>query len=944
MRDHVRVRRLEQVPLLGGVREVDVGGHDAAGHRIGGIAVVRPRHRAVLAAVRFLKRLKVARHRILRLAVGDALVEERLRLLHQRRLGLDLLFRERQHRDLQHLAGAHRGVVFARDGKRQLDGLRLRARKPAVHLRCVAVRHKGVARSRVLHRVVGAVDADRVRAGQLQIGGHRAQLHRRARPLLRDVASHERRINLLLQLLLLRRNLLGVALDDEVEPLLAYRLGDVRSAESDGRHERRPLIERRTRYPARTLVVPRVPFDLNGVAFGIPAHLRPRNAADLVGQRHVLRDGLGRIALRERDGKVLGRRFERGADRLLVPRNHRSRLRLVRNRPLALAGKRELDIRGTGQRERGNPPARFFGQVVRERYGAVGVVVGAGHAHRHRIERRSELHRRRAHLHAARAHIGQLGCKQVVHVGIPAEHGLGPPTLVLQLRRDAGEGIRVDDRGRRHKLNRGATAFRHHLQVRARRLVGNDERGGIGALKLAERAVRAVGRIPLDGHLVGHVVAIAFAFEVARLHPRPHLVAGEQLRERAVDLGRGGHAQKVVFPGAHHAVRRARHGVAKRRRLHFQIASPHIVGKRQRARRGIVPAVQIAERAIRAVGHLPRVGQLRVGGRVLFPITVLHLSFRRDDRACLHALPRRGQLHARKRVLPRQHHRPQRIHRLRSAVVRLLGAYHRAVADRLHAQVAALHVGAHHVGSLRGALDVRERGIARGAAFRILPLVGHRVGVGHLGVGVLLVGRGRKRGVHARLAVHLHLIQLHRAGRHDRARRRGILLAEAAVGAHLHVCAQKVVGDDEGVARRAFHLAVGGIGRIAAVPRPRHALVVRHVSRRVARRRRQRVPDAHLARFVQRDGRDVDGARGGNGKGDPPHVLALSDLGGHLAAEVAPLERSIEFKRLARRARHILERFTVGAFHPLEIQLRRIDVNARRSALFPRIGMGRIPH
>ena len=224
--DNRAVARLKQTPILPRHRIIarQVNRNNAEGRRIGRCLVVAPGKVAVGIKISLLERVHVGRNGIGFLAIQNGGSIAGLRLFHKGQLGIELVLVLRGNRKVEGLACRDLGVGLIGHRKGDL-GLRcLGARQRLVDRALVAVERNVIGAGRVLDLVILAVDIERARARHLQVGGQAILVGNRFGAGVFNVVVGKGRIDLFLQCLLVGGDLLGIALDGELEVVRAGKL------------------------------------------------------------------------------------------------------------------------------------------------------------------------------------------------------------------------------------------------------------------------------------------------------------------------------------------------------------------------------------------------------------------------------------------------------------------------------------------------------------------------------------------------------------------------------------------------------------------------------------------------------------------------------------------------------------------------------------------------
>ena len=224
--DNGAVARLKQAPVLTGHRVIarQINRHDAQVGRIGRCLVVAPGKVAVGIEISLLERVHVGRNGIGVLAIQNGGSVAGLSLLHKGKLSIELVLVLRGNRKVEGLTSRDLGVRFVGHRKGNLGLRRLGARQRLIDRALVAVKRDAIGAGRVLDLVILAVDIKRARARHLQVGGQAILVGNRVGAGVLDIVVGKGRIDLFLQCLLVGGDLLGIALDGELEVVRAGKL------------------------------------------------------------------------------------------------------------------------------------------------------------------------------------------------------------------------------------------------------------------------------------------------------------------------------------------------------------------------------------------------------------------------------------------------------------------------------------------------------------------------------------------------------------------------------------------------------------------------------------------------------------------------------------------------------------------------------------------------
>ena len=201
------------------------------------------------------------------LAVEDGLGVARLGGLHELKLVFEVGLILRRNREVKCLCGSDLGVVLIRNRAGELRGDGALTGLGTEDHALVAVEGHVIGARGVLDLIVFAVDAERARARHLEVIGQAVLIGNRIGTGVLDVVVSERRVDLLLQRLLVGSNLLGVALDGHGEVVRALNVRRAAAYKRDRRGQRNLAIARCARHLAG-IVAPTIAGRPNGIAVG----------------------------------------------------------------------------------------------------------------------------------------------------------------------------------------------------------------------------------------------------------------------------------------------------------------------------------------------------------------------------------------------------------------------------------------------------------------------------------------------------------------------------------------------------------------------------------------------------------------------------------------------------------------------------------------------------
>ena len=321
-RDNRAVARLKQTPVLSRHRVItrQVYRNNAEGRRIGRCLVVAPGKVAVGIQIRFLKRVHVTGNSSGILTVKDGSSVTSLRLFHKRKLSIELPLILRSNRKVEGLACRDLSVGLIGHRKGNLGLRRLGARQRLVDRAFVTVERDAVGAGGVLDLVVLAVDIKRARARHLQIGGQAIPVSDRVGAVVLDVVVGKGRIDFLLQCLLVGGDLLGIALDGELEVVRAGKL-DVATRNRNLGGQRHVSIARCARNLTR-LIFPAITRNRQALGVGAcPFNREFLCGTRLVRKRDILGHAIGGLARRVANLQGFGGSVKKVLQFGLVPSN-----------------------------------------------------------------------------------------------------------------------------------------------------------------------------------------------------------------------------------------------------------------------------------------------------------------------------------------------------------------------------------------------------------------------------------------------------------------------------------------------------------------------------------------------------------------------------------------------------------------------------------------------
>ena len=255
------------------------------------------------------------------LAIEDGLGVTRLGGLHELKLIVEVDLILRRNREAKRLCGSDLSVVLIRNRAGELRGDGALTDLGTEDHALVAVEGHVTGARGVLDLIVFAVDAERARARHLEVIGQAVLLGNRIGTGVLDVVVSERRVDLLLQRLLVGSNLLGIALDSHSEVVRALNARRAATYKRDRRGQRNLSIARCARHLAG-IVAPTIAGRPNGIAVGaLPFNLELALEACAVRKCEIRRDGLGRIARSVTYDNLLGGAVKKFLDPGFVPSN-----------------------------------------------------------------------------------------------------------------------------------------------------------------------------------------------------------------------------------------------------------------------------------------------------------------------------------------------------------------------------------------------------------------------------------------------------------------------------------------------------------------------------------------------------------------------------------------------------------------------------------------------
>ena len=875
------------------------------------------------------------------LAVEDGLGVARLGGLHELKLIVEVGLILRRNREVKRLCGSDLSVVLIRNragefrGDGALTGLGTEDRA------LIAVEGHVIGARGVLDLIVFSVDAERARARHLEVIGQAVLIGNRIGTGVLDVVVNKRRVDLLLQRLLVGSNLLGVALDGHGEVVRALDIARAALHKRNRRGQRNGAIARGARHLAG-VIAPAIAGRPNGVAVGaLPANLELALGARAVRKREVGRNGLGRIARSVTDGNLLGGIVEHLLHTSLVPSHLNRLVGLVILGLLAIARQFKRHIGATQTVD--VVTGVVVGVNEEERYIAIGLVLRIGDADRGLGVLSLKEHAALGDLNVnvGKSQISKLCLQRIIDVaalGAVVNNNLLVSIVELldcSLERTRGDNLVGGD-----ELDRRASARGDSLQIltssrcRDRRLgarhIGQQRPVGRGSL-------RVVGRIPSNSRLTGDVDTIGGrTVSALSLHRRLDAVARNEMGRVAIDLRAGDYAQQVILPRRGNAVRRNPFNrVVESARREFDTLADEGIVERQRTGLGVNAVGDFNPiRIILALG-IPSERELSVLGQIgIRPARGAgNLHARREHRA--NGERRRRSLVGRnglELVLTGKRHRANGVDGLRTAVgALLLGALHRVLARGDHTNVLAHHIGRGRVRCGVGRIgNVDEVAVVGALVVGVLPLIVDRVRRGDVSVVVALGRLGRQNLACGNLArcqraLNRHTVKLNGASLDNENSTRLLVTKTAVSTCHDIFTGVGRIGC-KGIGGRAIDLRRARLRCIAAVPRPRDALVGGHITRSRIGGRRDSFARIDLARLIELNARDVDGASGTNAARALSSVIAAANLCGYMATDRLALV-SRELKGTRRRT------FNIGVDAALDIcdlplvaQLRGIDV------------------
>ena len=226
---------------------------------------------------------------------------------------------------VERFAGENLAIAFVGYRKRDAAGCGISTRQRLIYRAFISAEGYVIGRSGVFDLVILAVDANVFGARHLQVGSQAVLIGNRIGTGVLDVVVSKRRVDLLLQRLLVSSDLLGIALDGHGEVVRALDIARAALHKRNRRGQRNGAIARGARHLAG-VVAAAIAGRPNGVAVGaLPFNLKLVLAARAIWQRQVRCNGPGRIARSVTDGNLLGCIVEQLLNAGLVP-SHLNRL------------------------------------------------------------------------------------------------------------------------------------------------------------------------------------------------------------------------------------------------------------------------------------------------------------------------------------------------------------------------------------------------------------------------------------------------------------------------------------------------------------------------------------------------------------------------------------------------------------------------------------------